>query len=63
MTKALKKPMKNMSDHTDLICELLTLLLIRGIQMAEMSELGWLIRLVKHAIQANFSYFPHLLVL
>jgi hypothetical protein len=41
-----------MSDHTDLLCELLTSSLIRGIQMGEMSEPGWLIGLVKHAICA-----------
>jgi hypothetical protein len=34
--------MKNLSHHADL-CELVTSLLIRGIQMGEMSKLGWLI--------------------
>jgi hypothetical protein len=42
--------MKNLSDHTDLLCELLTSLLIRGIHLAEISKLGWLIGFVKHAI-------------
>jgi hypothetical protein len=42
--------MKNLSDHADLSCELLTSLLIRGIQMGEMSELCWLIGLVKYAL-------------
>jgi hypothetical protein len=52
-----------MSDHTDLPCELLTSLLIRGIQMGEMSKLGWLIGLVKHAIWADPLYFLYLLLL
>jgi hypothetical protein len=43
-----------MSNHTDLPCELLTsLLLMRGIQMGEMSKLGWLIGLLKLAIWAD----------
>jgi hypothetical protein len=38
-------------------CELVTSWLIRGIQMGEMSEMGWLIGLAKHAIWADsFSY-------
>jgi hypothetical protein len=43
------KPYGNLSHHADLICELVTSLLIRGIQMGEMSKSGWLIGLVKHA--------------
>jgi hypothetical protein len=43
------KPYSSLLYHTDL-CELVTLLLTRGIQMGDMSKLGWLIRLVKHAI-------------
>jgi hypothetical protein len=54
--------MKNLSNHVDLPCELLTLLLIRGIQMGEMSKLGWLIGLVKHAIWADSFYFLYLLL-
>jgi hypothetical protein len=42
--------MKNLPHHTDLLCESVTSLLIRGIQMGEMSKLGWLIGLVKHAM-------------
>jgi hypothetical protein len=42
--------MENLSRHTDLLCELETSLLIRGIQIGEMSKLGWLIGLIKHAI-------------
>jgi hypothetical protein len=38
--------MKNLSRHRDLLCELETSLLMRGIQMGEMSKLGWLIGLV-----------------
>jgi hypothetical protein len=52
-----------MSDHTNLPCELLTSLLMRGIQMGEMSKLGWLIGLVKHAIWADFLYFLYMLLL
>jgi hypothetical protein len=42
--------MKDLSHHTNLHCELSTPLLIWGIQMGEMSKLGWLIGLVKHAM-------------
>jgi hypothetical protein len=42
--------MKNLSDHADLLRELLTSLLIRRIHMGEASKLGRLIGLVKHAI-------------
>jgi hypothetical protein len=45
--------MQNLSRHTDLPCELVTSLLIRGIQMGERSILRWLIGLVKHAIWAE----------
>jgi hypothetical protein len=55
--------MKNLSRHTDLLCEVETSLLIRGIQIGEMSKLGWLIGLVKHAIWANSLYFLYLLIL
>jgi hypothetical protein len=34
--------MKNLSGHTYL-CEFVTLLLTEGIQIGEMSQLGWLI--------------------
>jgi hypothetical protein len=54
--------MKNLS-HTDL-CELVISLLIRGIERGEMSKLGWLIELVKHAIWADDSlYFLYQLFL
>jgi hypothetical protein len=59
----LKHYMKNLSHHTDLLCELETSLLIRGIQIGEMFELGWLIELVKHAtwaipcISYTYCYF------
>jgi hypothetical protein len=43
--------MKNLSRHTDL--ELDTSLLMRGIQMGEMSRLGWLFGLTGHAIWAD----------
>jgi hypothetical protein len=39
--------MKNLSLHTDLPRELETSLMLRGIQMGEMSKLGWLIGMVK----------------
>jgi hypothetical protein len=45
--------MTNLSHHSDLLCGLVTSLLIRGIQMGEMSKLGWLTGLVKHAIWAD----------
>jgi hypothetical protein len=49
--------MKNLSRHTDLLCELETSLLKREIQMGEMSKLSRLIGLVKHAIWADSLYF------
>jgi hypothetical protein len=52
-----------MSDHTNLPCEMMTSSLIRGIQMGEMSKLGWLIGFVKHAICADSLYFQYLLLL
>jgi hypothetical protein len=42
--------MKNPSQHTDLLCELVTSLLIGGGSDGRMSKLGGLIRLVKLAI-------------
>jgi hypothetical protein len=51
--------MKHLSHHTGNLCELLTSLLIRGIQMGEISELGLLIGLVKHVIDmGRFLVFP-----
>jgi hypothetical protein len=55
--------MKNLSRHTDLLYELETSLLIRGIQVGEMSKLGWLIGFIKHAIWADSLYFLYLLLL
>jgi hypothetical protein len=55
--------MKNLSLHTDLLCELETSLLMRGIQIGEMSKLGWMIGLVKHATWADSLYFLYLLLL
>jgi hypothetical protein len=43
--------------------ELETSLLMRGIQIGEMSKLGWLIGLTKHAIWADSLYFLYLLLL
>jgi hypothetical protein len=54
--------MKNLSDHTVLPCELLTSLLIRGVQMEEIFILGWLTELVKHNIWTN-SFYPYFLYL
>jgi hypothetical protein len=45
--------MKNLSYRIDLPCELVTSLMIKGSHMGEMSKLGWLIGLVKHAIWAD----------
>jgi hypothetical protein len=56
------KPNKNLLGHSD-IFELITSLLIRWIQMWEMSKLGWLIGLVKHALCPGSLYFLHLLLL
>jgi hypothetical protein len=42
--------MGNLSRHTDLLCELETSLLMKGIQIGEISTLDWLIGLIKHAI-------------
>jgi hypothetical protein len=52
-----------LSRHTDLLCELLTSLLITGIQMGEVSKLGWQIGLFKHAIWADSLYFLYLLLI
>jgi hypothetical protein len=52
--------MKDMSHHTDLLCELVTSMLIRGIQTGEISKLGWLIGLVKNAIWVDSLYFLYL---
>jgi hypothetical protein len=41
--------MMSLSRHTDFLCELLTSLLIRGMQIWEMSKLGWLIGIITHA--------------
>jgi hypothetical protein len=54
--------MKNLSHCSDL-CELLISLLIKGIQMGEMSKVGWLIGLVKLAIWLDSFYFLYLLLL
>jgi hypothetical protein len=62
MAKILQKPTR-ISDHADLPCELLTSLLIRGIHIVEISRLGWLIKLVKHATCAYSLYFLYLLLL
>jgi hypothetical protein len=48
--------MKNLPHHAEHPCEFL----IRGIQMGEMSKLGWQIGLVKHAIGADLLYFHYL---
>jgi hypothetical protein len=53
--------MKDLSRHTDHLCELVASLLIRGIQMGETSKLGWLVGLVKHAIWADSLHFLYLL--
>jgi hypothetical protein len=46
--------MKNVSYRTDHLSEMATALLIRGVQMGEMSRRGWLFGLVKHAMWADF---------
>jgi hypothetical protein len=47
----------------DLICELETSLLMRGIQIGEMFRLVWLIGVLKYVIWADSLYFLYLLVL
>jgi hypothetical protein len=47
-----------MSRLTDLLCELVTSLLLKGIQMGKMFRLGWLIGLVEHAIWADSLLLP-----
>jgi hypothetical protein len=53
--------MNNASHHIDL-CEFATSLLMRGIQIGEMSTPGSLIGLVKHVIWADFLYFLYVLL-
>jgi hypothetical protein len=55
--------MRSLSHHTDVLHEMATLLLTRGIQMGEMSILVWLIVLVNDAIRADSLYFLYLLLL
>jgi hypothetical protein len=55
--------MKNLIRHTDLLCELGPSLLMREIQIGEMSKLDWLTALVKHAIWTNALYFLYLVLL
>jgi hypothetical protein len=52
-TKTLENYLKNLSYHTDILCELVNSLLIKGIQMEELSEMCWLIGIIKHAIWAD----------
>jgi hypothetical protein len=54
--------MKNLSCQADLF-ELVTSLLMRRIQMGEISKLGWLTGLVRHAMWADSVYFLYLLLL
>jgi hypothetical protein len=44
------KPYRNPSHHTGLLYVLVTSLLIRRIQIEEMSRLGWLVGFVKHIV-------------
>jgi hypothetical protein len=44
------KPAKNLSLHIDCACELVTLLMKRGIQMREFFKLDCLIGVFQHAI-------------
>jgi hypothetical protein len=53
--------MNNLSRHTDLLCEWVTSLLIRGIRMGEMSKLDWLFGLVELAIWVDPWDFIYLL--
>jgi hypothetical protein len=49
--------MENLSHNIVHLCELVTSLLIRRIQMGEMSTLGWLMGLFKHAIWVHCISF------
>lgn len=51
--------MENRSAHTDLPCELVTSVLKGGMQMAEMSKLSWLSRLVNIGQFLAFSNLIH----
>jgi hypothetical protein len=55
--------MKIVSRHTYILCELETSLLMKGIQIGEMSKLGWPIGLVKHATWSDSLYFLYPLLL
>jgi hypothetical protein len=54
---------RNLSRHADLFCELEPSLLMKGVQIREISKLAWLIGLVKHVIWADSLYFLYLLLL
>jgi membrane protein CcdC involved in cytochrome C biogenesis len=56
------KLMKNLLRQSNFF-DLVTLLLIRGIQMGEMAKLGWLMGFANHAIWAISMYFLYLLFL
>jgi hypothetical protein len=49
LTEIVYKPTKNLSDHRDIFCELVSSLVMRVIHLGEMSKLGWLIGFVAHA--------------
>jgi hypothetical protein len=55
--------MANLPHHTDLLCELVTSLLMKGIQMGGMLRLGSLTGLLKHATWTDFLYFLYPLLL
>jgi hypothetical protein len=52
--------MNNVSSHTDLLCELETSLLLRGIQKGEMSNLGSLIGLNKEQRPLGCEYIQYM---
>jgi hypothetical protein len=54
---------ESVTSNTKLFCELETSLLMRGIQIGEMSKLGWLIGLVEHAPPPNRSSFRNVVFL
>jgi hypothetical protein len=53
----------NLSVRADLSREMLTSLLIKWVQMGELSKLGRLVGLVKHVIWAYSLYFLYMLLL
>jgi hypothetical protein len=48
--------MKNLSSHEELVCDLVTSLLMRGIQLGGTYKLVWVFGLIKHVVWADYLY-------